>query len=116
MKKIRKIAINTGGGDAPGLNAVIRAATISAVRLGWQVCGIREGYVGLIDMPREEGLKKLVPPMNRTSAIFCFDAFDVAPILGITSPEKRSIPDLYRTPCPRALIIRISHFLIESPI
>ena len=30
MSSIKKIAINTGGGDAPGLNAVIRAATISA--------------------------------------------------------------------------------------
>ncbi len=59
MSEIRKIAVNTGGGDAPGLNAVIRAVTISAGRLGWEVCGIREGYVGLIDMPREKGLIKL---------------------------------------------------------
>ena len=51
-----KIAINTGGGDAPGLNAVIRAATISGLKLGWEMVGIREGYRGLIDMPREEGL------------------------------------------------------------
>ena len=32
--KIKKIAINTGGGDAPGLNAVIRAATLAALRQG----------------------------------------------------------------------------------
>ena len=43
---IRKIAVNTGGGDAPGLNAVIRAVTLSALRLGWEVVGIREGYFG----------------------------------------------------------------------
>jgi 6-phosphofructokinase 1 len=55
----RKIAVNTGGGDAPGLNAVIRALTISALRLEWEVWGIREGYVGLIDMPPEEGLIRL---------------------------------------------------------
>jgi 6-phosphofructokinase 1 len=55
----RKIAVNTGGGDAPGLNAVIRAITISASRLGWEVWGIREGYVGLLDMPRDEGLIRL---------------------------------------------------------
>jgi 6-phosphofructokinase 1 len=48
-KKIRKIAINTGGGDAPGLNAVIRAATLAAVERGWEVVGIRHGYRGLID-------------------------------------------------------------------
>ena len=59
MKEIQKIAVNTGGGDAPGLNAVIRAVTISAIRRGWQACGIREGYVGLLDMPPEEGLVPL---------------------------------------------------------
>ena len=53
---IKKIAINTGGGDAPGLNAVLRAVTLSALRLGWEVIGIREGYVGLLDMDPEEGL------------------------------------------------------------
>jgi 6-phosphofructokinase 1 len=47
--EIRRIAINTGGGDAPGLNAVIRAATLAARRLGWDVLGIRKGYAGLID-------------------------------------------------------------------
>jgi 6-phosphofructokinase 1 len=43
---IRRIAICTGG-DAPGLNAVIRAATISALDRGWEVYGIREGYNGI---------------------------------------------------------------------
>ena len=49
---IRRIAINTGGGDAPGLNAVIRAATLSALNQGWEVVGIRDGYHGLM-MPEE---------------------------------------------------------------
>lgn len=44
-----KIAINTGGGDAPGLNAVIRAATLSALQLGWQIVGIRRGFEGLLE-------------------------------------------------------------------
>jgi ATP-dependent phosphofructokinase / diphosphate-dependent phosphofructokinase len=47
--RIRRIAINTGGGDAPGLNAVIRAATLSAIREGWEVLGIRRGYTGLLE-------------------------------------------------------------------
>jgi len=46
---IKRIAINTGGGDAPGLNAVIRAATLTALQRGWEVWGIRHGYRGLID-------------------------------------------------------------------
>ena len=43
-----RIAISTGGGDAPGLNAVIRAAVLSAVNRGWEVLGIKRGYAGLM--------------------------------------------------------------------
>lgn len=42
-----KIAINTGGGDAPGLNAAIRAATLAAIRRGWEVVGVKNGYGSL---------------------------------------------------------------------
>jgi 6-phosphofructokinase 1 len=49
MKKIRKIGILTGGGDCPGLNAVIRAVVHTAQRqYGIKVCGIMDGYAGLI--------------------------------------------------------------------
>ncbi len=44
-----KIALSTGGGDAPGLNAVIRAVVLSARQLGWQVYGIQRGFEGLYD-------------------------------------------------------------------
>ncbi|MBM4136148.1 MAG: ATP-dependent 6-phosphofructokinase [Nitrospira sp.] len=44
-----KITVNTGGGDAPGLNAVIRGIVLSAYRKGWEVYGIKYGYRGLID-------------------------------------------------------------------
>ena len=46
---IRRIAINTGGGDAPGLNAVIRASVLAALGQGWECVGIRDGYNGLLD-------------------------------------------------------------------
>ncbi|HJV81812.1 ATP-dependent 6-phosphofructokinase [Noviherbaspirillum sp.] len=45
---IRRIAINTGGGDAPGLNAVIRAVVVSAVKRGWECVGIRDGFNGIL--------------------------------------------------------------------
>ncbi|MCA9728009.1 MAG: ATP-dependent 6-phosphofructokinase [Candidatus Eisenbacteria bacterium] len=45
----RCIAITTGGGDAPGLNAVIRAAALAAHRRGWEVLGVRRGYAGLLN-------------------------------------------------------------------
>lgn len=43
-----RIALSTGGGDAPGLNAVIRGAVLAAVNRGWAVYGIRRGYGGLL--------------------------------------------------------------------
>ena len=43
-----RVAISTGGGDAPGLNAVIRSATLCAIRRGWEVIGIRDGFNGLM--------------------------------------------------------------------
>ena len=43
-----RIAISTGGGDAPGLNAVIRAAVLSAADRGWEVLGIKRGFAGLM--------------------------------------------------------------------
>ena len=60
-KSIRRIAICTGGGDAPGLNAVIRAVVISATNLGWECYGIREGYNGILFPERypEGGVFKL---------------------------------------------------------
>ena len=46
-----KIGLLTGGGDAPGLNAVIRTAVLSAVNRGWEVLGIRHGFAGLLGEP-----------------------------------------------------------------
>ena len=54
---MKKVAILTGGGDAPGLNAVIRAAVKTAIReYGCEVIGVRDGYDGFID---EKGIRPL---------------------------------------------------------
>jgi 6-phosphofructokinase 1 len=60
-KPIRKIALNTGGGDAPGLNAVIRAVVLSSLKRNWECVGIRDGFNGLLDPDhyRGEGVMKL---------------------------------------------------------
>ena len=50
-----RIAVSTGGGDAPGLNAVIRAIVLSADNLGWEVFGIRRGYDGIL-LGHEHGI------------------------------------------------------------
>jgi len=46
---IKRIAINTGGGDAPGLNAVIRSVVLAACRRGWECHGIRDGFNGILN-------------------------------------------------------------------
>ncbi len=46
---MKRIAILTSGGDAPGMNAAVRAATRAALARGWEVHGVRNGYAGLID-------------------------------------------------------------------
>ena len=48
------IGIVTGGGDVPGLNPAIRAVTIRALREGYQVIGIRRGWLGSISIVRDE--------------------------------------------------------------
>ena len=49
MKKIKRIGVLTSGGDAPGMNAAIRAVTRSGIKNGFEVYGIRMGYEGLIN-------------------------------------------------------------------
>ena len=49
---VRRIAINTGGGDAPGLNAVIRATVLAAINRGWECYGIRDGFNGILNPHR----------------------------------------------------------------
>lgn len=59
---IKRIAICTGGGDAPGLNAVIRAVVLAAHRRGWECVGIRDGYTGLLEPEKyDQGVVKLTP-------------------------------------------------------
>jgi phosphofructokinase-like protein len=60
MGKRMRIAINTGGGDAPGLNAVIYAVTMASHTRGWEVHGIQQGYAGLFDTAK---ITKLTPEL-----------------------------------------------------
>lgn len=49
MLNKKTIAVLTGGGDCPGLNAVIRAVARSALREGWRIYGIENGFAGLVE-------------------------------------------------------------------
>src|SRR5438552_18893405 len=72
MSNIRCIGIATGGGDAPGLNAVIRAATRAALlKYKWKVIGIPDGFDGLIwpEKSRELTLKEVSGILPRGGTI-----------------------------------------------
>jgi 6-phosphofructokinase len=55
----QRIGIVTGGGDCPGLNAVIRAVAKASAKRGWEAVGFFGGYEGLV-VPR-------LPPQGQTS-------------------------------------------------
>jgi phosphofructokinase-like protein len=46
---VAKVGVLTGGGDCPGLNAVIRAVTRRSLTRGYEVVGVRDGWRGLVD-------------------------------------------------------------------
>jgi len=55
VNNMKRIAILTSGGDAPGMNAVIRSITRSAIYEGLDVVGIQRGFLGVLeeDLPDE---------------------------------------------------------------
>jgi len=72
MPEIKTIGISTGGGDCPGLNAVIRGATRSAIlKHGWRVIGITDGFDGLIwpERSRELSLESVSGILPRGGTI-----------------------------------------------
>ncbi len=74
------IGILTGGGDVPGLNPAIRAITVRALREGYKVLGIRNGWEGLIRIDRNRKIEEqefcqildetLVNKIGRTGGTF----------------------------------------------
>jgi 6-phosphofructokinase 1 len=56
---MKRIAVLTSGGDAPGMNAAIRAVTRAGLERGWEVLGVLNGYAGLV-----EGSFRLLGPRD----------------------------------------------------
>ena len=86
----KRVGILTGGGDAPGLNAVIRAFVKRAAgQLGWTVVGIEDSFNGLLDSPR-----RLMPigPVARASTVQHKAAIDGSISRESTSNAKASNP------------------------
>ncbi|HEY6195287.1 MAG TPA: ATP-dependent 6-phosphofructokinase [Candidatus Eisenbacteria bacterium] len=95
---IRSIAVSTGGGDAPGLNAVIRAVVLAAEIRGWECWGIRDGYHGLLVPERYGGDGVVRLTRERVSGI----AHLGGTILGTTN---RGNPLSYPVPRPDGTVV-----------
>ena len=73
MNEIKKIAVLTSGGDAPGMNSAVRAVVFSANNLGIEVVGVLRGYEGLIDWETVltlkilHGKKELLKPILKST-------------------------------------------------
>jgi ATP-dependent phosphofructokinase / diphosphate-dependent phosphofructokinase len=68
MAPKRRIGILTGGGDVPGLNAVIKSVVYQTTGMGYEVLGIRRGWEGLTHLqPGVEPARQYVCPLNRAN-------------------------------------------------
>ena len=68
--EIKRIGVLTSGGDAPGMNAAIRAVVRSGIYRGFQVYGIRKGYEGLLNGEMfEMNLRSVSEIMSRGGTI-----------------------------------------------
>ncbi len=84
--KLRRIAINTGGGDCPGLNAVIRAVVLRAQQRGIEVIGIEDGLDGLL--PNKPAMARRLTPA---------EVWPILPLGGtILGTNNRGDPFAYR--------------------
>src|SRR6266536_5953632 len=65
-----RAGILTGGGDCPGLNAVIRATARRLLDRGWEVIGVREGWRGLVEAKLEPlGMREISGILPRGGTI-----------------------------------------------
>jgi len=71
---MKRIGILTGGGDAPGLNAVIRAVTMSAVDAGYEVVGFLRGWAGILEKDYRVLTKDDVVDIHRQGGTILFSS------------------------------------------
>ena len=74
MSELKTIGILTSGGDAPGMNAAIRAAARTALACGLKVKGIRRGYAGLLNNEIIDMNSRMVSEIARQGGTILFTA------------------------------------------
>ena len=103
MAQIRTIGILTSGGDAPGMNAPIRAVTRTAIYNGYRVMGIKRGYYGLVYDEIEEFTSKSVSNIVQHGGTI----LKTARCKEFTTPEgrKRAYDNLLRAEIDALVVI-----------
>ena len=96
---MKRIGVLTSGGDAPGMNAAIRAVVRTAIALGMEVKGIRRGYNGLIEgeaIDLNHGLSFAPRKMNIYAGDYsdCKDAYLICITAGAIQLEGETRLDL----------------------
>ena len=72
MKQVKTIGVLTSGGDAPGMNAAIRAVVRAGIGKGMRVLGIRRGYNGLINGDMVEmNLRSVSDILQKVNGVSC---------------------------------------------
>ena len=100
MDFMKKIGVLTSGGDAPGMNAAVRAVVRSALTSGMEVVGIRRGYMGLLNNEMFEMEPRSVSDILHRGGTFlqtarCLEFKDEAGVLkGVENAKKMGIEGL----------------------
>ena len=97
-----RIGILTGGGDCPGLNAVIRAAVKTSVGYGWEVVGIEKAFDGLVHCRTRTLTNASVSGILHLGGT----------ILGTTNAANQSVP--IRDAIRQTKTVPLDHDMIES--
>jgi 6-phosphofructokinase len=100
----RRLGILVGGGPAPGINAVISAATIEALNQGFDVVGIREGFKHLVRRDRSELRPLTVDDVSRVHLMG-------GSILGTSRENPTKSPDATRTVIEMLQAAGITHLV-----
>lgn len=74
MREVETVGILTSGGDAPGMNAAIRAVVRTALASGMKVKGIKRGYAGLLNNEIIDMDSKMVSEIARLGGTILFTA------------------------------------------
>lgn len=90
-----KVGILTGGGDAPGLNAVIRASTVAARKEGWDVIGFELGWKGVLEKLYRELTEEDVEGIHRLGGTILYSSrTNLAKIPDGFEKAKKNLEDL----------------------